>query len=306
MSSVKNKYDMYTYIRNQLMENNFSVGDYHEISYGLQFYIEYGNSKGLVRIYESKKGTRIDLSQINEAALLSNISNILNVSDDKKGKSGSLASQSNSNDYPSEIIGTDESGKGDYFGPLVIAGVYLDNKLTKQLNSLGVTDSKKLSDKQIEVLAKNIKSICQYSIVTIGNSKYNELYKKIKNLNKLLAWGHARAIENLLEKVDCNFALSDQFGDEKLITNALLQNGKKITLFQRTKAEEITAVAAASILARNEYVNKLKQLSNKYDIDFPKGASDTVLHVAREFVKKHTLSELNQVAKLHFKTTEQI
>lgn len=306
MSPGKSKYELYDEVKNLLTEQNFNTSEYKEINYGLQFQVEYENTTGLIRIYESKKGTRIDLSQISDSRLLSKISETIQIPDGTKSNSKTSIIKKSEDEYPSEIIGIDESGKGDYFGPLVIAGVYIDKNLSDSLESMGVIDSKKLKDKDIEELANKIKSICDYSIVVIGNSKYNELYLKINNLNKLLAWGHARTIENLLEKVDCNFALSDQFGDEKLIINALLDKGKKITLFQRTKAEEITAVAAASILARNEYVNKLKQLSGKYSINFPKGASDAVLNMGREFINKYSKDELINVAKLHFKTTEQL
>ncbi|TMU83798.1 ribonuclease HIII [Bacillus sp. BHET2] len=209
-------------------------------------------------------------------------------------------------DIPSSLIGVDESGKGDYFGPLVIAGVFVDEKTSEILRAIGVMDSKKLSDKQISELALKIKSTCPYTIVAIGNEKYNDLYTKIKNLNKLLAWGHARTIENMLEKVDCQSALSDQFGDSTLIEEALLSRGKQIRLYQRTKAEEIIAVAAASIIARDEFVKRLKQLSFKYNLNFPKGASKKTIEIANQFILLHGKGELAKIAKLHFKTTEQI
>ena len=97
-------------------------------------------------------------------------------------------------------IGTDESGKGDYFGPLIIAGVLIDNDNIQKIQDLGVKDSKKMSDAQIEKIAWQIKNNSTFSVVTINPAKYNQLYNSFKNLNKLLAWGHARAIENILEK----------------------------------------------------------------------------------------------------------
>lgn len=201
------------------------------------------------------------------------------------------------------IIGTDESGKGDYFGPLVIAGVYADENVKKELKKLGVIDSKKLNDVHIALLASKIKAICKYTIVVIGNPKYNELYLKVGNLNKLLAWGHARVIENILEETNCEIALSDQFGNPELIENALMSKGKKILLEQRPRAEENVVVAAASILARNEFVERMKNLSEKYKIDFPKGASNSTVEVAKEFIKIYGKENLSAVAKLHFKNT---
>lgn len=204
------------------------------------------------------------------------------------------------------IIGTDESGKGDYFGPLVIAGVYADESTKKQLRNLGVDDSKKIKDSHIVLLAQKIKEICEYKVVVIGNEKYNELYDKINNLNKLLAWGHARVIENILEETNCNIVLSDQFGNPKLIENALMKKGKDITLEQRPKAEENVVVAAASILARNEFIKILDRMSREYNLEFPKGASSKTKDIGKEFISKYGRENLNKVAKLHFKTTKEL
>lgn len=203
-------------------------------------------------------------------------------------------------------IGTDESGKGDYFGPLVIAGVLADKDNIEKLANLGAADSKTLNDGFIAKIAPEIKAISTFAVVVINPAKYNELYKKIGNLNNLLAWGHARAIENILEKKPCQNALSDKFGNESLIKNALLKNGRNINLVQRTKAESDIAVAAASILARDEYVRRMKKLSVEYGIELPKGASDKVIARAKEFVGKHGREKLAEVAKLHFKTTNSL
>ena len=107
-----------------------------------------------------------------------------------------------------------------------------------------------------------MKNNCVFSIVTINPAKYNELYTKFGNLNKLLAWGHARTIENILEKADCEYALSDKFGDEKLIKNALMGKGQNIKLEQRCKAESDIAVAAASILAREQFLKIMADFSS--------------------------------------------
>lgn len=203
-------------------------------------------------------------------------------------------------------IGTDESGKGDFFGPLVIAGVQLNEKNKALFIQLGIKDSKKLDDEKIKKLAVYIKNNSFHSVVVINPQKYNELYDKFKNLNKLLAWGHARAIENILEKNPCSYALSDKFGDESLIKNALLKNGRCITLDQRIKAESDIAVAAASILARAEFVKRISELETKYSMKFSKGVSDKVLIQAKDFVKKYTSDELKCIAKIHFKTTKEV
>jgi len=205
------------------------------------------------------------------------------------------------------IIGIDEAGKGDYFGPLVVAAVYVDKDSLRFLSSIGVRDSKSLSDLRISELYKEISNKCKIKVVKISPRKYNELYKQIKNLNQLLAWGHARALENMLSEVKCNYAISDQFGDENLIKSRLMQLGKTILLIQRPEADkENIAVAAASIVARYVFLRELKMLSKRYQLRFPKGSSKDVEEVAKEFIKKYGEKELNNVAKLHFRISKRL
>jgi ribonuclease HIII len=205
-----------------------------------------------------------------------------------------------------ERIGIDESGKGDYFGPLVIAAVFVDATTQGELRLMQVRDSKKISDGRILEMAPDIKTICPHSVIAIGPQKYNELYAKIRNLNRLLAWGHAKALETLLERVTCERAISDQFAHERLILNVLREKGRKIVLEQRTKAESDLAVAAASILARAEFLLRLKRLSSEVGTTLPKGASPAVELAAKMIIKKHGQERLGSVAKLHFKTTKAV
>ncbi len=202
-------------------------------------------------------------------------------------------------------IGIDESGKGDFFGPLVVAGVAVNPELKKTFTDLGIKDSKQLDDEKILKLSNEIKKNAKWSVVVINPQKYNELYAKFKNLNKLLAWGHARAIENVLDKEPkCTLALSDKFAkDDKVIENALMTKGRQVKMVQKTKGEEDIAVAAASVVARAEFVSRMKSMSLSYKINFPKGASDKVLQCGKEFIEKYGKQRLNEVAKLHFKTT---
>jgi ribonuclease HIII len=212
--------------------------------------------------------------------------------------------------------GVDESGKGDFFGPLVIAGVFARGEAFSELKKMGVRDSKLItSDRKAVELAKEIKKRkdCVCDIVAIGNEAYNRLYQKMRNVNDMLGWGHARVIENLLEKADpeatgqiCTRVVSDQFGNERIIKNALMKRGKGIKLEQRHKAESDLAVAAASILARAEFVQRLHQLGAKYNLPFPKGASAQVKAMAVELVKARGPDVLNSVAKTHFKTAQEV
>ena len=209
-------------------------------------------------------------------------------------------------DIPANHIGSDESGKGDFFGPLVVAAVQVDENSTKILIDAGIKDCKKVEDKNITKMASVIKNNCVFSVITINPLKYNELYAKIGNLNSLLAWGHARAIENILEKRECSYALSDKFGDERLIKNALMKKGKNIHLEQRCKAEADIAVAAASILAREQFLKGISEISLKYGVDIPKGASSKVLETAKNIAKNFSKEELKNAVKTHFKTYSQV
>ncbi|HDR67515.1 MAG TPA: ribonuclease HIII [Bacteroidaceae bacterium] len=203
-------------------------------------------------------------------------------------------------------IGTDESGKGDYFGPLVVAGFFLPDGQEPVLQELGVRDSKKISDNRIREISELLRTGYKHSLVVIGPRKYNELYEKLRNLNKLLAWAHARVIENILEEVPCTTAVTDQFGDKLFVINSLMKRGREIELTQKPKAEEDLAVAAASILARAEFLRRMYFLSKEIGMELPKGASSIVEEAGLTLVRKHGEGILDDVAKRHFKITGRI
>ena len=206
-----------------------------------------------------------------------------------------------------DVIGIDESGKGDYFGPLVAAGVHVRAKEVGSLLKLGVRDSKKVSDAKALELDRRIRRTCVHEVVAIGPERYNSLYEKIKNLNRMLAWAHARVLENLLDRVSCEYAMADKFGDERFIQNALMKKGRKIRLEQRVRAEEEEiAVAAASIVARAEFLRRLESLSGEFRVTLPKGAGPQVDETARSIVGRYGVEALERVAKMHFKTTKKI
>lgn len=201
-------------------------------------------------------------------------------------------------------IGVDESGKGDYFGPLVIAACYVGPEHLAELD--GVKDSKKLTDPIALKLADRIKRFCPHSVIAIGPAKYNELYDKFRNLNKLLAWGHARAIENVLEAQPCNLVISDQFADPAGLKRQLFEKARSIELRSMVRAEADIAVAAASILARAEFLRRLKRLGEEMGIDLPKGASAAVIQAGKRVAAKGGAPALTTVAKMHFKTTQSV
>ena len=201
--------------------------------------------------------------------------------------------------------GIDESGKGDFFGPLVVAGVYADAEIGAKLAAAGVCDSKLIkSDKKITEIAHNIRNIAagKFAVVTVGPEAYNRLYGNFGNLNRLLAWGHAKVIEELLEKVpDCPRMLSDKFGNESLIRNALQTRGRLIKLDQETKAESDVAVAAASILARDGFIRIMGKLSESSGVTLPRGAGSNVQAMANEIAARDP-ELLKKISKTHFRT----
>lgn len=238
------------------------------------------------------------------------VSDYLQMEPQKVG--GKLYRESEVEEVPLPYIGTDESGKGDYFGPMVVAGVWIDAPTLRNLESMGVKDSKMLSDKRCRELAREIRKICKgkYEEVEISPERYNDLYEQFraekKNLNHLLAWGHARAIESILERLACGHAVADQFGDEQYIRSRLMQKGKDLKLIQVPKGERYLAVAAASVLARDCFLRRLEQISQQVGTDLPKGASDAVIAAAKTLVKQANANDLRKVAKLHFKTTSSV
>ena len=204
-------------------------------------------------------------------------------------------------------IGSDESGKGDFYGPLVVAAVYVDHTSEQQLLQLGVRDSKKLTDKNMLDIAGEIRRLCPYHLLCYLPETYNQRYQQVSNLNQLLALAHAEVIAVVARQTACQRAIVDQFGDEALVRRALEKTGCVLQLEQRYRAEEDTAVAAASIVARAEFVRQLGRLSQDVGVDLPKGASNPeIVNRGRLIVQNKGTEELRNVAKLHFKTTATI
>jgi len=207
-------------------------------------------------------------------------------------------------------IGIDESGKGDFFGPMVIAAAYVDEALFSAMEKLGVKDSKAISsDKKALALGQEIRKLLgkRCDVIKIGPAAYNRLYAKMRSVNRILAWGHAQVLENVLPNTpECTFAISDQFGTKESVQRALKEKGRGIELVQRHKAESDMAVAAASILARERFLRELESATKATGITLRKGASSLVQQAAVELVKKHGPTALMNHAKCHFRTTDQV
>ncbi len=296
--------------KTRLTAKGYVVNPFREIAHGIQFLVFQDRKNGLIRVYNGKKGVRLDLSQFEDPEFASEVRELL--------PDGTLPPRivpfpllkpqgpTEELDKIDEMIGIDESGKGDYFGPLCIAAVHVDLQTKIALKKLGVMDSKDLSDSFIEELVPEIKARCAHSIIVMGNHSYNEIYAKMKNLNHILAWGHARVLENVLAQVECPYAVSDQFANPVLVRNALMKKGREITLFSQHKAERYVAVAAASILARHAFVTNLKKMEVAFQIKFPKGCSVETRRMVQEFVARYGREDLGLVAKLHFKLTGEL
>lgn len=306
--------EFYDSIKNILLSNNFKIDSCKQIDFGLQFNLSQYEKNGLIRIYQNRKGIfKIDYSQIKNREISEKVQRLL---ENRPLETNFLPQSSDQIDnkydlgYP--IIGTDESGKGDYFGPLVSAAMYVDENTADKLRLIGVRDSKECSDKEIAELSEKIILLCagKFVIIEISPEKYNRFYDQLKNenknLNTMLAWGHAKAIEELLQIVDSRTVISDQFADERFILGKLQEKGKTVKLVQMHKAEQNIAVAAASILARYRFLGKMEILSKKYKMTFPRGASESTINAGKQFIRKYGFLELNHVAKMHFKTTTEI
>ncbi|MBE3577506.1 MAG: ribonuclease HIII [Limnochordales bacterium] len=218
---------------------------------------------------------------------------------------GELAAEAG--EYPR--VGSDEAGKGDYFGPLVVAAVaVLDREGATRLLQAGVADSKRLSDARCRELAEMIRQEYPCEVVEISPGRYNELYARIGNLNRLLAWAHARALENLLARLPAGSpvaVLVDQFAPAAVLERALFAGARKARVTTLPRGERNVEVAAASVLARATFLAGLERLSQAFGVRLPKGATH-VLDQARVIWDMGGETALRQVAKWHFRTTQQL
>ncbi len=278
-----------------------SVSTITKAAYNYESVVSDGKDKVKLQVYFGKKGNKVVLQGNKELDLYKKLRELVFGED--------LFSNGTTEIKEPEIyIGTDESGKGDYFGPLIIAGVFVNGETIRKLRIAGVRDSKDLNETAIRKTAAEIKKIISeaYNIITITPEKYNELYLNFKNVNKLLGWGHAKVLENILEKFPAAEAISDKFGNERYIKDSLQKEGKNLNLVQVTKAERFTAVAAASILARDKFNEWFEKKNKELKVQLPKGASSAVEQKAVELKNMFGREFLLNLVKLHFKTSKKI
>ena len=209
--------------------------------------------------------------------------------------------------------GSDESGKGDYFGPLVACCAYVDEKLAAEMRKIGVKDCKLMTDSVVLNTGAALRELLGpdgFSVVKIQPAAYNRLYARIQNINRILAWAHGTAIEELLEKrPDCPRVVVDQFAStEATILHALKERGKKAKVEQRHKAEGDIAVAAASVIAREEFIRSCTEMAESIAVArIPLGSSDArVSELAETMVRRNGPTWLMNHCKVHFRTTDDI
>jgi len=290
------------HIRNlkKLVSNsNLSTDEIILKQYNYEFNVAYDKSTVKVLVYFGKKGVKTILQGDEKSDLYKKVKNI--ISDELM-----LELVDPELKEPEEYIGTDECGKGDFFGPLVVAAVFVNAHTKKNLLRIGVKDSKDLSDYQISLLAKEIKKIVadNFTIVSINPKKYNEVYERFGNLNSLLNWAHSKALSNLFDKIDCKTVITDKFSNKDLDISSLSKHSD-VEFIQETKAEKYVGVAAASIIARESFLDWFEN-KERIGLNLPKGSSIETEVFAKKLLNSISKEKLNELAKLHFKTFKKI
>jgi ribonuclease HIII len=207
-------------------------------------------------------------------------------------------------------VGSDEAGKGDFLGPLVVAAALVRPGQEGLLEEYGVRDSKTMGDREAASVAALIRQTLPHAVVSIPPPRYNELHREMgANLNRLLAWAHARAIEDVLAKPEAAGALAlvvDQFAKGRVLPDALLPRARALTLEMRPRAEDHPAVAAASVLARDAFLSGLRRLGDEIGVPLGKGAGPPADQSARRVLAKGGRALLARVAKMHFKNAAKV
>lgn len=267
------------------------------IDYGTQYRVSRGGEQAIVNVYQGKKGTRVVVQQKSPLA-----DELRAIFDAEVPKERVLVPR-----WP-VWCGSDESGKGDFFGPLAVAAVGATTAVAEKLMKWGVRDSKTLSDAAVVALDRRIRELCPHKVVGWMPEEYNAKHDASPNVNALLGEAHAEAIAAVVGKLPgVEAAVVDQFGDEAYVEDALRARGVGVALVQRPKADATdVAVGAASILARAAFVRGLDKLEKAWGVEFPKGAGQDVVLAARRFLEKEGRGRLFQVAKVHFRTTKEL
>ena len=212
--------------------------------------------------------------------------------------------------YNINTIGSDEVGTGDYFGPIVVSAAYVAKEHFSLLNDLGVRDSKKLTDEKIKKIAPELMKNIPYVTIILDNKSYNEHYSDDINMNKIKAILHNKVLISLIKKDNYNYEkiIVDQFVYPKKYYEHIAKSKEKVkNITFTTKAEDkCFSVAVASIISRYVFLAKMKELTDKVNVELPKGAGIKVDEIGADLVKKNGFEILRDIAKLNFKNTEKI
>ena len=286
-------------IKTEIEHLGLTTANIEERQYNFEFSVSSAQDKLKIQVYFGKKGVKTIIQGNKDSVLYSEVYPFL--------FDQQLFDFPNNNiNEPDDYIGSDESGKGDVFGPLVIGAFYVNKNSKISLAKLGVRDSKDLTEKQINSIAINLKKKFpdDYEIIAIYPEKYNELYKKFNNLNSIMTWAHSKAINNLLQRKACTEVISDKFSN-KVLNIDLDMNSQRVNLLQIPKAEKHLGVAAASIMARYVFNSWfIKQKSQ--GISLPKGASGEVDNFLKSLHSNGNSNQLKKIAKLHFKNVKKL
>ncbi|MGK9476287.1 ribonuclease HIII [Melioribacter sp. OK-6-Me] len=283
-------------VHKKITESGFNSSNIEEKKYNYEFIVNFSGKKIKIQVYFGKKGNTIVLQGDQNSYEYNRIKSV--VFDE------SPPEITNDNIEYDEYIGTDECGKGDYFGPLVVAAVYVNKETSKILRKLGVRDSKDLSDSRINSLAPEIISIIKkdnYEVYSLEPAEYNKKYEEFRNLNSLLTYCHSKVVSKLLNRVKCNLVITDKFSNRELNIHPSI-NTVNVKVIMETGAEKYTGVAAASILARYKFNEWFIMQKERFGIELPKGSSFNVINAAAKF----ETVELEKIAKLHFKVTQKL
>ena len=291
-----------------------------ELPYGRQFQIVRGNEKVVLSVYKGKKG----ISTVwggQEGSLMNSAMTALspsggnecietNITNNEIKNSVSLLE--NCAGFNGVWVGSDESGKGDFFGPLVVAAVLVDTDIARELIAAGVKDCKVLTDKEIHRLSPIIKKTAPINIVLalkpeMYNYRYEQLRLEKKNLNHLLANGHISAIRKAVhQRPECRYALVDQFSVHSGIREALESEFSDLIVIEQKRAEADIAVAAASVLARERFLAVMDELSILAGKTLPKGGGDIATAQAKEIKNELGVKILEKLVKKHFSNYKKI
>lgn len=275
----------------KLKSLNFATGELSLKKYNYEFSVNKNKSTAKILVYFGSKGIKTVIQGNRKNKLFKELDHILN---------GAIIFDEIPIEEPREYIGSDESGKGDFFGPLIVCAFAFDNSIKESLKKLNVRDSKEISEKEILNIYNHLKKDFKerIEIIEIHPKKYNQLYENTQNLNKILLWAHIKAINNLFKKFDYKSVIIDKFAPKKSF-NDKIPTTKELIIEE--KAERFLGVAAASIIARARLILWFQNKSKELGIKLLFGAASSVTELAKEIFVKNGKELLNELIKLHFK-----